>query len=405
MWRQMKTATNYVKISAVGNYPEKFLNMCRYKGILIWNINKTDDGIEGYISKNDFMKIKDICHKTYTKVKVLKRKGIGFIMFKYRKHYSFIAGIFIAFAMLYVCSLFIWNISFTGNTRYTGSFLLKYLSSAGINTGIRIKNIDCDYIETSLRSDFKDITWVSAQISGTKLIVHIKENDGAGQITETSNDCRDIVASQSGVVESIITRKGTPLVKKGDTVEKGQILVSGTVKVYDDSGTEADAYNTRADADILIKCELEYSDELNKNYEEKVYTGKTKKINVVRIKDSCIEFGIDFRKFGEADITYETKQIAFENDFYIPVFVGKKQYHEYKTVKKTYSYDEAKSIMAARFNKYIKDLSENEVQILQYNVKMDSNNVCYYSSGKLNVLMPAIEYTDVKIIVKEENSQ
>ena len=57
MWRQMKTATNYVKISAVGNYPEKFLNMCRYKGILIWNINKTDDGIEGYISKNDFMKI------------------------------------------------------------------------------------------------------------------------------------------------------------------------------------------------------------------------------------------------------------------------------------------------------------------------------------------------------------
>ena len=49
---------------------------------------------------------------------------------------------------------------------------------------------------------------------------------------------------------SVVVRSGIPLVQAGDTVEKGQLLVSGTVPITDDGGEEISSYRVRADADI-----------------------------------------------------------------------------------------------------------------------------------------------------------
>ena len=38
------------------------------------------------------------------------------------------------------------------------------------------------------------------------------------------------------VIKEIITRSGTPMVKPGDVVRKGDILVSGIIEVMDDFG-------------------------------------------------------------------------------------------------------------------------------------------------------------------------
>ena len=50
---------------------------------------------------------------------------------------------------------------------------------------------------------------------------------------------------------SMITRAGTPKVKPGDEVEKGQILVSGIVDVYNDAKEVVNQRPVSADADIL----------------------------------------------------------------------------------------------------------------------------------------------------------
>ena len=59
------------------------------------------------------------------------------------------------------------------------------------------------------------------------------------------------MAACSGVVTSMITRAGTPKVKPGDEVEKGQILVSGIVDVYNDAKEVVNQRPVSADADIL----------------------------------------------------------------------------------------------------------------------------------------------------------
>ena len=94
-------------------------------------------------------------------------------------------------------------------------------------------SLNCEEKEKQLRAAFPVVTWTSIYFEGTKLYVEVKENEketGGHQQPQGM----DIVASEDGVISSIITRNGIPQVKAGDTVEKGQILVSGAVPVYDD---------------------------------------------------------------------------------------------------------------------------------------------------------------------------
>ena len=51
--------------------------------------------------------------------------------------------------------------------------------------------------------------------------------DGSKDAGDETQDAMDLVAAKDGTITEIITRNGVPLVKAGDSVKKGQILVSG----------------------------------------------------------------------------------------------------------------------------------------------------------------------------------
>lgn len=52
---------------------------------------------------------------------------------------------------------------------------------------------------------------------------------------------------------SMVVRSGVPMVKIGDRVEVGTLLVSGEVPVYNDDETIRKYRETYADADIVIR--------------------------------------------------------------------------------------------------------------------------------------------------------
>lgn len=59
---------------------------------------------------------------------------------------------------------------------------------------------------------------------GNHLYISIKENDSfEGEIKSTEIP-ENIIASDDGTIESIITRSGTPLVKKVTTLKKDRCL-------------------------------------------------------------------------------------------------------------------------------------------------------------------------------------
>lgn len=398
----------YIIIHIYNGACERFINMCRHKSIEMWDIKRMNEGISAKTTVKDFYRLRDVCRVTGNRVRVCKRVGMAFTVFKYRKHYSFVVGMLVACILITVWSKFVWDITFVGNSKYTEGVLLEYLNSTGIYAGMLLKDINCADIEAGIRNQYNEITWVSAKISGTKLEINIKENDvlGTGIVAEAKE--RDIVASEAGIVHSIITRKGTPLVKAGDKVEKGQILVSGVVKIMDDAGNHVANMYAQSDADILIKGKLDYSDKLPLDTQEKIYTGKIHKKVVLGFTNTNWELGLLLKAPDNADVETVINPVKLTESFILPIYFGRKNYYEYEIVNKRYDEESAGKELEKHFLQYIKELSQNEVQIPEYDVKMYKEGDGFALKGTLDVIAPMVEYkpvTDVEIIENEENKE
>ena len=104
---------------------------------------------------------------------------------------------------------------------------------------------------------------------------------------KNTNDCvPQVMPVPDKVYISLHMHMGAPcdpLVKKGDTVEKGQILVSGAVPVVGDDGETTGYQYQKADADIRARTILEYEDTENVQYPEKIYFSKQNHISRLEI--------------------------------------------------------------------------------------------------------------------------
>ena len=135
-------------------------------------------------------------------------------------------------------------------------------------------------------------------------------------------DGNDLVAERSGIIESMIVRKGIPLVKKGDTVEKGQILVSGAVPVVGDDGETIGYQYQKADADIRARTILEYEDTENVQYPEKVYYDFQQAEPYLQIGNLYLNSGKSDKISDQAEIYTLEKNFSLGEHFSIPVRIG-----------------------------------------------------------------------------------
>lgn len=377
----------FVLISTDNIAPERFFNLCRARGVDIWEITKKDDRYYFYMLAKDFMSIRDIIKKCGMRLSICKKSGLPFFTFRYRKHYSFVIGMVLAMGFLRIMSLFVWNITIDGNRYYTDNVIISYLNNNGVYMGCRMKDVGCDSLEQQIRKDFEEITWVSVEKSGTRLLVHVKENDGDKVSTEI-HTASDIIASSDGIVESIITRTGTPLVKPGDSVKTGDVLVSGEIILYNDAKEPIDSRYVYADADIMVKTIIGYEDAVQRNYQYKIYTGRKNTDMIFSVMGRQLELGIDFHKFKEADYVTESSFLKLTDNFYLPVSVGKKTGFEYYTENGFYSEEELKQILTEKYGNYLKKLQKEGIQIIEESVKIDVTNVNAVMSGDIQIVMP-----------------
>ena len=327
----------------------------------------------------DFKKIRKFRKNTKCSVHITKKHGLPFFLYKHKKRKALVIGIIIFFAILSFLTQFIWIIEITGNENITYEEILKCANDGGLHTGMPAGRVNSAEIQSYMMTNMEKLSFVSVNRKGSTVTIDVREREDKRKHFDKDTPT-NIVASKSGVIESILVQSGTAIVKKGDIVYEGQLLVSGA----EDSKVLGIKYS-HSDAEIKARVWYEETVELPYYKVEKVKTGNIKSKNKLKIFDFSINLFIKNKiLFEKYDILSYTKYISLGNGKIIPFGIEINKYSEYTEKRTKLSAYETKKYLTEKFDKMCKGS-----EIVKRDFKTNDN--------KLTVIYECIED-----IVKEE---
>ena len=372
---------HFYEIMVDRKYIYRVLNAA--KKIKIRNIVNNDNKTSFLVDYTDVDEMLHILNANNIGVLQIKEKGI------YTKLVDkFIFKVAIIFALVFitgliVCSRYIWEISIDGNYSYTADTLKNYIYSQDIKEGLAKKYIDCEKLEKKIRKKYNDISWVCAEIKGTNLIIHIKENY-ITEISKKETKPYHIVANKDAEIVSILVRSGVPSVKVGDKVKKGTILINGMVDVFDESEQKLFTNPCNSDGEIIGKTKYQYKDQLKIKYKSKEYKkGYSYYLPSIR--------GYRWVKTGDTkNKNIQSKDIKIKGfgNFYLPICIQKYTVMPYTSIDRQYSKQEAESILKKRLNNKLLIMEQKGYKILEKNVKIVKHRDLYVYEGVIECLEP-----------------
>lgn len=217
----------YVNISIEGYYIERFINVCISKGIFLWNVRiEKSTYAHANIGIKDYKRIKEAARKTKCKIKLNYRRGLPFVMNRYRKRKIFFVLLTLISVLIYVESKFIWNIEVEGLNRIPKDEIIRELSENGLDVGVLKSKIDTKDIINQIRLDRNDVAWMNIDLRGTNVIVQIAETTEKPEIVPLDEYC-NIVSTKTAQITKITANAGTAVAKVGDIVKEGSLLIGG----------------------------------------------------------------------------------------------------------------------------------------------------------------------------------
>ncbi|MDR0822149.1 MAG: sporulation protein YqfD [Oscillospiraceae bacterium] len=233
--------TNYIKATAEGANTDCFFGDAVADGVCICDMTGDNGVCEFTCSAADYGKCTRLASRHGVRTKVVERHGVFFRVRKYLSRFGAWFGVAGFFAVIYVMSLYIWEIDVTASENVSQSEVLAILDDMGIKSGVRSSDIIVANAENELIVRSRKISWADIQKKGATLHVSISEHTEADGLKPCS-----IVAKYSGVIKSVKLRGGKLLADTGDTVKAGDVLISGNYK----------GNLTRANAEIIADCTL-----------------------------------------------------------------------------------------------------------------------------------------------------
>lgn len=223
-WRYL---IGYVSIKIIGENAEQILNKAAANGISIWNLTYKNGIIFGNITLKDFLKLRITKRNTKCKISIINKYGLFFYLKKYKTRIGFASGIAIFVFILVFLSNYIWIINVEGNKSLKTEEILTSCKKIGIYEGVRKTKISNKYDSQKLQLTQKELSWCALNIEGSVLTINVSEAIKSDK--EERKMPTNLKANIDGKIKKIDASSGSVIVKVGDIVTKGDLLVSGVV--------------------------------------------------------------------------------------------------------------------------------------------------------------------------------
>lgn len=358
----------YIAIEIEGYFIERFMNLCHAQKIFLWNLKRPKTTImKVNLSIRDFKKLKQIAKKTKCRIKICQKKGLPFLFHRYRKRKIFFFFFLFIILVIITLSNFIWNIEIAGNEKIDRQEIEQLLKENNFHAGKCKIGLNTKEVINQIRLQRNDIAWAGIEIHGTNAVVKIVEANLKPDIIQEDEYC-NLVATKEGMIIKIAAQNGTPVVKEGDIVTKGSVLVGGWLE-----GKYTGTRYVHANGEIQAKVWYSQKVKIYLNEVKKEQTGNEETKYSVKINNFEINFSKGLSKFQNYDTIETNKKLRLFSDFYLPIEINEKTYKEYENKEVSHSIEEAKQIAIEQAKKVLDEQIEKKENILDKKVQETHN--------------------------------
>lgn len=378
----------YVIIRVEGLTLERFLNLAATNDIYLWDISRESYTVlQMKATIEGFKALKGIVRRVGCRVEIIDKKGLPFLFYRLKARKMLGFGFILFLGIIFFLSSLIWNIEIVGNERVKTEEIIKILEKEEIKRGIIKYKIDKDYIKYLLLNEFDNLSFLSVDIKGTKLLIEMKEQDLPPERINRDVPC-NIVATKKGVILKAIARNGRAVVRKGDVVKEGDILITGVIL---DEHSQKQIL-VHAEGEVLAKTIYSHriDEPIIKTIKEE--TGRTYTRREFKIGDKGVQFfkgEIPFKDYIEE--VEEVKPFNLDIDLPIKIFVHQYKEVEIKEIKQNIDFLKQASHIRA-----VEELNKQ----LPKDIQIQSKDVKYYL--KDDILSTYVTFEVIEDIGKKE---
>ena len=254
-----------------------------------------------------------------------KRLGFAVLISKYKARAGLFVGMALGILLMIISSLFVWDVTVTGNDTIPESVVLDALEENGLTIGTFIPSLDTERLEGHLMLAVDGVSFISVNLRGTVARVELSEREDNTEIIDTESPS-NLIAAMDGQIEALEITGGVSKVRLGEIVKKGDLLASGIID------SAALGYRlVRARGAVTARTTMTYEVEIPLEITEKVYTGETCSYHSVKFFSKTVNF---FRKDNiseeSCDRIEEERRIFLFGKIKLPLFMIKTTYAEYE---------------------------------------------------------------------------
>ena len=283
------------------------------------------------VREKDFIKLKDLFDGKID-FSYSDRLGVfgALKRIKYKK--SLLAAIFVSLVLLILSSCPVWDVRVEGNEKISDALIVEGLEEVGFKVGSLWSGIELSEVENNFLKNNPSVSWINLNRRGTVAYVTVIENEEAEEDNEPHREgFSNVVASCDTVIEEITVKRGRAVVKVGDTVKKGDLLISGIIS--DEQGTKY----CYAEGTVLGRVGERITVETQRTYQQKKKVGES----ISSISANFFNFNINiFKKYGnqqeECDIIKDVRTYSLLGKCKLPFEIHVDRILKYESIECDY---------------------------------------------------------------------
>lgn len=251
--------------------PQRLLNLLLNKNIPLKNVQYVDN-YTVYITINvsDYEDFKEHAKRVNARYKIVDGDSTFKVLKRLKERKIILAFPLIFVIVMYLLSSRVWIINIKTQKHLAPFEVRSILKDLGVEAGIKKTNINVFKLQEEIMGKNENISWIKIRIDGSTLNVEVTEKKSPPAI-ERLQDSGDVVATKDGIITRLYSTTGTCIVKVGDTVKKGQVIIAGI------QGKEENTYEVQAKGMVYAKTFYEEMQRVNYKMTKMVYTGNEEK--------------------------------------------------------------------------------------------------------------------------------